>query len=69
MSGFQMVQISNGRYWHKIEFDLTGQSGIRMGTVHIRNHVIEENANGLPSQDVQGHISKREHQNIRHLIM
>ncbi len=33
MSGFQMVRISNGRYWHKIEFDKTGQSGIRMPTV------------------------------------
>jgi hypothetical protein len=33
MSGFQMVRISNGRYWHKIEFDKTGQSGIQMPTV------------------------------------
>jgi hypothetical protein len=33
MSGFQMVRISNGRYWHKIQSDKTGQSGIRMGTV------------------------------------
>jgi hypothetical protein len=30
-----MVRISNGRYWHKIESDLTGHSGIRMPTVVI----------------------------------
>jgi hypothetical protein len=37
-SSFRMVQLSNGRDWHKIELDKTGQSGFWMLTV-VQNSI------------------------------
>jgi hypothetical protein len=34
MSGFQMVRISNGRDWHKIQSEYRQRFGIRMPTVY-----------------------------------